>query len=120
MWPGHGESRILFLVLLLSWGCGAERECRHPDGELGSCCNSDADCSGQLQCLQQFPGGMCSLTCEEAGSCPPAAACIRVESQSQGSLGRVCLPRCGDGYPSCPEGLSCTTTSVAGLEVCFP
>lgn len=122
MWPGLCKSRILFLVALLAaWGCGTgERNCRHPDGELGSCCDSSADCSAPWQCLQQFPGGMCTLACQQAGACLDGAACIRVESQSLGDLGRICLPRCGEGLSPCPEGLSCRSTSVAGLKVCFP
>jgi O-glycosyl hydrolase len=81
-------------------------------------CQTDAQCSAELQCLC----GMCTLACEENSSCSelPDAACTPASDAGGialcgGSIpptAGLCLLRCEDG--ACPSGTAC----VAG--VCAP
>jgi hypothetical protein len=99
-------------------GCGAP-ECV-PDGSLGSCCRARTDCGGELDCLTQIPGGLCSRDCAADHLCPVGSACVRVVSESQGDLGSACLRTCGAELPGCREGWGCRATSQPGLSVCVP
>jgi hypothetical protein len=90
------------------------------DSELGSCCQTEADCNADLACLDQFPGGLCSLNCAEDHLCPAGGRCIHIVSQSRGDLGRACLRLCGDGLPACRPDYSCAQTSDPQVRICFP
>ncbi len=108
----------LAAVWLATAGCGEQR-CV-PDGTFGSCCASDVDCPAELECLQQFPGGLCSRDCAADPFCPTAGRCVHIISKSRGDLGHACLLRCGPAYPACRPDYSCTATSDPELKVCFP
>ena len=117
------RSRILSLLALLcalaGGGCG-EPTCEDPDGNMGSCCRTQEDCTEGLECFDSFPAGLCSRDCEADRACPDAATCVRIESESSGILGWFCLSDCGEGLGSCREGYGCVQTSVAEVKVCFP
>ncbi|HOX44133.1 MAG TPA: hypothetical protein PK668_11075 [Myxococcota bacterium] len=102
----------------LAGGCG-EPACA-PDGELGGCCRVQEDCGGELDCLTQVPGGLCSRDCAADQLCPAGSTCVRVISEGQGELGSACLRTCGDGLPDCRAGWGCRATSRPGLSVCAP
>ena len=103
---------------LLAPGCG-QGTCQ-ADRQLGSCCDTDADCEGELICLDRFPGGLCSFDCGEDPFCPIGSRCIHIISQSKGDLGRACLKLCGPDYESCRSDYACTNTSEPDVKVCFP
>lgn len=54
---------------------------------LGARCESKSDCDDRCLSGPDYPGGMCTLTCEDDGDCPGSARCIDEE-------GGVCLYDC--------------------------
>lgn len=113
-----GISYALFLALCGLCAACASGECQI-DSKLGSCCDSQTDCDEGLTCLQNFPGGLCSLDCEQT-PCPEGARCIHIISESKGDLGRACLALCGGDRPACRGDYSCSKTSDPDVKVCFP
>ena len=101
-------------------GCG-EPTCVDSTGELGSCCQADEiSCAEGLECFGEFPAGLCSRACDDQ-ACPTEAYCVTIQSQSQGDLGKLCLPLCGDEFQiTCREGYACRQTSLPQIQVCFP
>ncbi len=107
-----------WLAAVLVAGCG-QGTC-HADRQLGSCCDTDSDCDGELTCLTRFPAGLCSRDCEEDHLCPADARCIHIISKSKGDLGHACLRLCGPEYEACRGDYSCAGTSDPEVKICFP
>ena len=61
-----------------SGGGAANRKiCVPGDCGLGASCANDDDCSGDLECLRDLPGGYCGRpSCEGPQDCPGDAACV--------------------------------------------
>ncbi len=53
--------------------------------ELGARCDSHDDCDER--CISSYPGGFCSLSCNDDDDCPATSACVDVEAG-------VCLFTC--------------------------
>jgi hypothetical protein len=86
-----GVTAGLGLVLLL--GCGHDTVGPHGD-LVGGECISDRDC--QATCLtgsSHYPGGMCTVPCNNDLDCPPDTACVD-------DSGGVCAVSCLD-YRDC-------------------
>lgn len=66
---------------------------------VGGMCSSDADCDEKCLTGDDWPGGMCTLSCNSNGDCPPGSACIEEERG-------VCLIECR-GDDDCPSGYEC-------------
>ncbi|MGM0554901.1 MAG: hypothetical protein ACQEVA_00795 [Myxococcota bacterium] len=95
----HLSNTMLPILLLLCVTCAALMPgCSH-DRKVGGACSADADCKDR--CLESFPGGMCTLSCESDDECTNQTVCADTE-------GGVCLFPCdstqecldelGDGY----------------------
>jgi hypothetical protein len=71
----------LLLVMGLVFGCDG------PSRGVGAPCIDDFDCRDR--CLEDWPGGFCTLPCRDNRDCPPDSACID-------SHGGVCMLLCRD------------------------
>jgi len=61
--------------------------CDGPSRSVGAPCFDDLDCADR--CLDDWPGGFCTLRCGDNRDCPGDAVCID-------SHGGVCMLRCHD------------------------
>jgi hypothetical protein len=78
---------------------------------LGARCDANDECDGRCLSGAPYPGGFCTLDCDDDGDCPGDAACV----QDQGN---VCLFRCIDA-PDCEflgAGWTCQLQVAAGGE----
>ena len=107
-------------MVFFMFGCGQEEPC-YPTEKLGSFCEEDYDC-GEFSCLDGFPGGYCSNTCEVTHRCPEDSHCIQIEfaGSGDGLSGEVCLAACGAGLPPCRDGYHCRKIDDSLIQVCFP
>ncbi len=80
------------IVIALSLAFAA---CDGPSREVGAPCLDDFDCRDR--CLEDWPGGFCTLDCRDNGDCPPDAVCID-------SNGGVCMLLC-DSSSECKDYL---------------
>ncbi len=69
--------------LSLFTACGSSDVSR----ELGAQCQAKRDCDERCLSGEDFPSGMCTLSCETDQDCPTLSRCIDAE-------GGVCLYRC--------------------------
>ncbi len=82
-------------------GFGGQGCVRGAAGEaaVGEGCQGNWDCAGRERglCIDDWPGGFCSLECdpEDSLSCPDGAECMPVEGMAPGS-GHFCITGCGD------------------------
>lgn len=79
----------LGLVALVS-GCS---------GDIGDTCEYHSDCSERCVEGGDFPGGMCTYSCDDFQDCPGGTACI---DRKDG----VCMMQC-DEDRDCPGGYEC-------------
>lgn len=79
---------ILFFTVFL-FGCPAA------DRSVGAACRDDFDCRDE--CLEDWPGGFCTLSCRDDRDCPPTSVCTDTR-------GGVCLLLC-DGDRDCANML---------------
>jgi hypothetical protein len=94
----------------LSAGGGTRVE--DTSGRLGSACaNGAATCFSGLECVTDFPGGICTHTCQSDSDCT-GAACVLY-----GTIGLLCLPTCTSDQ-LCRSSYSCTSNGTA--SVCAP
>ena len=118
------QFRLWAVWLLVTLGAVPAAGCGTPvcqaDRQLGSCCESDGDCDGELVCLTRFPAGLCTRDCELDHLCPAGSRCIHIVSQSKGDLGRACLKLCGPQFEACRADYRCAGTSEPEVKVCFP
>ena len=100
------SSTCLSLVLVAL--CAA---CSGTTPDLGSA-TCHPGCSSGLTCVDNadFPGGICTLSCNGGTACPTGSTCVQL------STGAFCAPSCVSG--ACPTGLVCASTGGAG-QVCL-
>ncbi len=55
--------------------------------EVGGSCNQNDDCTERCLKGPKFPGGTCSVSCDEDADCPTGSSCVEPE-------GGVCLMTC--------------------------
>lgn len=78
-----------------------------PDSDLvGGSCRNDGDCVERCLRGDEFPGGTCSVECDEDRDCPDGTACID-------ESGGVCLLSCGRDS-DCRGGYDCEDESREG------
>lgn len=65
------------------------------DRSVGAPCFDDHDCRDR--CLEDWPGGFCTLRCRDNRDCPPDTVCVD-------SRGGVCMLLC-DNSPHCRDML---------------
>ncbi|MCA9523211.1 MAG: hypothetical protein KC609_19680 [Myxococcales bacterium] len=92
-------------------------QCLARRGELGSKCSDENDCPLGLECINQIPGGFCTVECSSTNPCPDElnAKCIKLS----GNFGIVCLKPCTSSC-DCREGTSCRRVGTSRSFVCFP
>lgn len=85
--------RILsgFLLSILIGGLS----CSPLDRGVGAPCRDDFDC--RERCLEDWPGGFCTMNCDDDRDCPPDAVC-------SDTRGGVCLFPC-DNNAECRDML---------------
>jgi hypothetical protein len=100
--------RDLLLVLMGVWtiaACGDDGGSVDGvgiDGDVvGGPCVDSSECADTSVCLDEgdFPGGTCTVACDEDADCPAGSLCISSE-------GGVCLLPC-DSKDDCREGYEC-------------
>ncbi len=69
--------------------------CGSPARDIGAACSDDRDCTDR--CIEDYPGGMCTLSCRDDRDCPPDAACADTK-------GGICLLLC-DNDRDCEDQL---------------
>ena len=82
---GSGQAAlglVLALGLLAATACGLSADVSR---ELGARCDSHDECDER--CISSYPGGFCSLSCDDDDDCPATSACVDVEAG-------VCLFTC--------------------------
>ena len=77
--------RILF-VLLVGAFAAPLTSCQR-DREVGGECRDDLDCNDE--CIEDWPGGFCTVRCRDNRDCPGSTVCIDTR-------GGVCLFECDD------------------------
>ncbi len=101
---------LAFLLSGLLVGCGGA--VGDESRTVGGPCETHSDCSDR--CLVDWPGGMCTLTCESDDDCPTGSACIDYQDG-------VCLMKCEEDR-DCPGGYECDDKDRFGhsgkMDVC--
>jgi hypothetical protein len=97
-----------------------------PTAWIGDACAGSGVCqyagtSGT--CATQFPGGLCTLSCN--GACPSASGQAQTFCADFGSQGGFCLAVCNPADPQCRTGYACKSVAQFGAtgssqDVCFP
>lgn len=75
--------------------------------DVGARCTANAQCNAE--CLEEFPGGFCSVPCDTDADCPDRTLCIATD-------GGVCVFGCGSD-PDCTflgSGYRCQLTDSKG------
>ncbi len=92
---------IFASLLALGAACGGSDVSR----AVGARCDDSSECDDRCLLLDaDFPGGFCTLSCDDDADCPDDARCVEDE-------GGVCLFAC-EAEPGCDflgEGWSCVT-----------
>ncbi len=86
----------LAAALCLLAGCGDASVGDHSTA-VGGSCDYHSDCDDF--CLTDWPGGMCTILCDDDSACPRDSACIDKEHG-------VCLMECSADR-DCPGGYEC-------------
>lgn len=89
MWTMAQEQLLGVVVTLLVASCGGQT--------IEQGCSSDKDCGGV--CIENLPGGLCTLECTSSSDCPAGAVCADTEVQ-----GGICLFEC-DNTDECVEAV---------------
>lgn len=93
-------------VLLAVFACSASSSVSR---ELGALCDDADEC--EERCLEgaRYPGGFCSLSCDDETDCPDGASCVARD-------GGVCLFGCADddGCDFLGGGWRCRPTPERG------
>ena len=80
---------LLVLLVLLLAACSSDRK-------VGGACGDDGECADR--CLENYPGGMCTITCRADDECPSGTICADTE-------GGVCLFPCDSNQDCRDQGL---------------
>jgi hypothetical protein len=97
---------------------GADEDCVQEGAEIGSACEQDGECVGELICLQspqhpEFTGGYCGKDeCASAQDCGVDGVCGQFDGQS------YCLRLCQSGS-DCRRGYRCGNVGAVG-NACVP
>lgn len=96
------------LGTLLLAGCGIDRSVSR---QLGARCDDKSECDERCLVGDDFPGGLCSLTCADSAECPDGSVCADLE-------GGVCLFACdeADACAFLGESWVCSTVDRRGEE----
>lgn len=105
----QGSKWTLAMVLLLvafAFGCG---------DDIGAECSQHADCDERCVTGGDFPGGMCTLSCDGDPDCPSGTSCVAEEDG-------ICLLQC-EADRDCPGGYECDDVRRRGsggeAQVCI-
>lgn len=100
---------VFFAALALVVGCGGDETGDRTDDNdtevsedspvVGGECNDDEDCEERCLTGDDWPGGMCTLNCDDDTDCPDYSYCIEEERG-------VCLMDCYED-DDCPSGYKC-------------
>ena len=88
--PASVKRPALVLALLAWCACGLSAEVSR---ELGARCDDHDECDERCLRAARYPGGLCSLSCDDDGDCPSSSSCADV-------IDGVCLFDCERG-PDC-------------------
>lgn len=88
--------RVFFASVLLFWSasfwaCGSDDDhgAVGPNSALvGGRCDGNKDCQERCVTGGDYPGGMCTVSCNDDRDCPSGSACVDAS-------GGVCAPLCG-------------------------
>ena len=99
---------IAFVLVAGVVSCGDDDD---GGGDVGAPCRDDFDCDGRCVRGGDWPGGMCTYSCDFDGDCPDHTACVEED-------GGVCAVVCGD-TEDCRDygfepGYSCAQTDRQG------
>lgn len=90
-----------------------------PEGGLVSAaCVFENDCHPGLACENRASTGYCTRRCGPGEPCPAGMGAIC--TTLSGGFGNVCLLRCGEGYATCRDAVTCTQAGSSNVYVCFP
>jgi hypothetical protein len=105
---------LLFIMVCLGGvaGCGDDGTSGvGTEGDVvGGPCTDTSECADGSTCLDEgdFPGGTCTVACDDDADCPAGSLCISSE-------GGVCLLPC-DSKDECREGYECEGKSKQNGE----
>lgn len=89
-------------------GCGDDRE-------VGAACEMHADCLERCVEGKDFPGGLCTVACDDDRDCPGGTACV---DKKDG----ICVPAC-ERDRDCQGGYKCKSVGRRGdsgrADVCL-
>lgn len=74
------------IAVALLCGCGDSAEVSR---SVGARCDANDECDGRCLMGATYPGGFCTISCDDDGDCPGSSRCVEVE-------GGVCLFSCDD------------------------
>jgi hypothetical protein len=86
-----------------------------PAPAIGDECKSGLDCDleQQRECDLTLPGGYCTVTGCEQGSCPDDAVCVALEPEEGAETVNRCLASCEEDW-DCRSGYGCRTAEQLG------
>lgn len=100
---------VAIATVALTIGCGGDDttdrstgetgEVNHESPTVGGDCSDDEDCEQTCLTGDDWPGGMCTLSCDDDADCPDYSYCIETERG-------VCLMDCYED-DDCPAGYEC-------------
>jgi len=104
----------MVLITVTSWmGCGDSRPAGTAGNDsslVGGPCVNNIDCDERLcEIANQFPDGVCTISCGESGHCPQGSSCAELTS------GWVCLVNCVN-TAECRTGYACQPVTEAGTD----
>jgi hypothetical protein len=90
---------------------------------LGTCtavCSGDADCGGNLACVDVYGNGTsvvqgCAIGCDQSSDCTTPAVC-QIATDSAGNEHQFV---CGTGYGTDPVGADCSTANHCASGLCL-
>lgn len=87
-WRDVARYALVLLATSVAMGCAGDRQ-------VGGECRDDSDCADI--CIDELPGGHCTLRCRDNRDCPGGTICVDTE-------GGVCLFEC-DSRDECSDRL---------------